>query len=401
MSRRTHVRIPVAGRALSPVGSDFVSAEVLGGVLLLGATVLALVWANFAGTSYATFWAHEVTIGSGRFAITEDLTHWINDGFMVVFFFVVGIEIKREFVGGELSDPRAAALPVIAAVGGMAVPALLYWVINAGGSGAHAWGIPMATDIAFAVVVIAALGERVPAQLKVFLLTLAIVDDIGAIVVIALFYGHGIELPWLAGAVGAVAIMLLMRRLRFGHPLWYLAPAALLWVCTLESGVHATIAGVVLGLLVPVQPSGGHDVGAPLERLLHPWSSFVVVPLFALANAGVDLSVHEIKAAFTSTIGWGIVVGLVLGKPIGIALAAAITLKLRVGVLPSGVKLRHLMGAGCVAGIGFTVSLFVADLSFEGGVLAQAKIAVLAASLVSATIGTGWLWLARPRGRAV
>ena len=166
--------------------------------------------------------------------------------------------------------------------------------------------------------------------------------------------------------------------------------AALLWVCTLESGVHATIAGVVLGLLVPMQRLGGHDVGAPLERLLHPWSSFVVVPLFALANAGVDLSVHEIKGAFTGTIGWGIVLGLVVGKPVGIALAAAITLKLRVGV-PSGVKMKHLVGAGCVVGIGFTVSLFVADLSFEGGVLAEAKIAVLAASLVSATVGATWL----------
>jgi NhaA family Na+:H+ antiporter len=386
---------------LSPVGSDFVSVEVLGGVLLLGATVVALAWANLAGTSYATFWAHAITVGSGRFSITEDLTHWINDGFMVVFFFVVGIEIKREFVSGELSDPRAAALPVIAAVGGMVVPALLYLAINAGGSGADAWAIPMATDIAFAVVVVTALGERVPGPLKVFLLTLAIVDDIGAIVVIALFYGHGIELPWLAGAVGVVVLMLLMRRLRVGHPLWYLAPAALLWVCTLESGVHATMAGVVLGLLVPMRPSAGLDVGAPLERLLHPWSSFVVVPLFALANAGVDLGVHEIKGAFTSTIGWGIVVGLVVGKPVGIALAAATTLKLRVGVLPSGVKLRHLVGAGCVAGIGFTVSLFVADLSFEGDVLAQAKIAVLAASLVSAAIGACFLWLTRTRERAV
>ena len=263
-------------------------------------------------------------MGWGDFAITEDWLHWVNDGLMTVFFFVVGLEIKRELVRGELRDPRTASLPVLAAIGGMVVPALLYVAINAGGPGSRGWAIPMATDIAFAVVVLTVLGTRVPKPLKLFLLTLAIVDDIGAIVVIALFYSKGIAFGWLLGALAVIAFIICMQRLRIGNPIVYVVPAVALWVCTLESGVHATIAGVVLGVLTPARPFGGRDVIENLEGRLHPWSSFLVIPLFALANVGLKLDPAAIEHALTSPIAWGIIVGLVVGKPVGIMLATAL-----------------------------------------------------------------------------
>jgi Na+:H+ antiporter, NhaA family len=391
MTGRTHVRVPILGRVLTRSGSDFVSIEALGGVALLGATVAALVWANVAAVGYADVWGTELTIGFGRFAISEDLLHWVNDGLMTVFFFVVGLEIKRELVRGELRDPRTASLPVLAAVGGMAVPALLYAVVNAGSPGSRGWAIPMATDIAFAVVVLAILGTRVPKPLKLFLLTLAIVDDIGAIVIIALFYSEGIAFGWLAGAVCVIAAMLVMQRAKVARPVFYIVPGVVLWVCTLESGVHATIAGVVLGLLTPARPFGGRDVIEHLERKMHPWSSFLVIPIFALANAGVNLDLATIEHAAMSEIAWGIVVGLVVGKPLGIMAATGIGLLLRLGRLPRGVSLRQVFGVACIAGIGFTVSLFIADLSFAGTRLSEAKTGILAASLLSATFGIGWL----------
>ncbi len=372
------------------------SVEALGGVLLLVATMAALVWANVAGVSYADVWGHELTIGWGSFSISEDLLHWVNDGLMTVFFFVVGLEIKRELVRGELRDPRTASLPVLAAVGGMVVPALLYLAVNAGGSGSRGWAIPMATDIAFAVVVLAVLGTRVPKPLKLFLLTLAIVDDIGAIVVIALFYSEGIAFDWLLGALGVVVFILCVQRLRIGHPIVYVVPAIILWVCTLESGVHATIAGVVLGLLTPARPFGGREVIEDLEARLHPWSSFLVIPIFALANAGLNLQPAAMEQALTSTIAWGVVVGLVVGKPLGIMLASASGVWCKLGRLPDGLSFRHLMGAGCVAGIGFTVSLFVADLSFTDSMLGEAKTGILVASVISAIIGIVWLLCINP-----
>jgi NhaA family Na+:H+ antiporter len=399
MSRRTHVRIPIAGRAVPPVGSDFVSVEALGGVLLLAATATALLWANLANHSYTDVWDHVLTIGIGRFAISEDLGHWVNDGLMAVFFFVVGIEIKRELVQGELRDRRTASLPVVAAVGGMVIPAVLYLALNAGGPGQDAWAIPMATDIAFAIVVLAILGSRIPSALKLFLLTLAIVDDIGAVLVIAIFYSHGIDIIWLLAALGAVGVIVFMQRLRIRPPVAYIVPAVLLWVCTFESGVHATIAGVALGLLVPVRPVHGREVGAALERTLHPWSSFLVVPVFALANAGIPLDAATFDRALTSSIVWGIVIALVVGKPLGIVLASALALRSGIARLPDDLSLTHVAGAGCVAGIGFTVSLFVADASFSGTTLSEAKLAVLGASLISAIGGCVWLVTTSARAR--
>jgi Na+:H+ antiporter, NhaA family len=391
MARRTHIRIPFVGRMLSPVGSDFVSVEALGGVVLLGATLAALVWANVAGISYADVWKHDLAVGTGRFAVSEDLRHWVNDGLMTVFFFVVGLEIKREVVRGDLRDRRTASLPILAAVGGMIVPALLYLAVNARGPGIRGWAIPMATDIAFAVVILAILGSRVPRSLKLFLLTLAIVDDIGAIVVIAVFYSEGIALGWLLGALAVIAAILIMRRIGVRHPLMYVVPAIVLWLCTLESGVHATIAGVALGFLTPARAVGGRDVIEELEHRLHPWSSLLIVPIFALANAGLHLDATALENSLTSKIAWGIILGLVVGKPTGIMLATALGLRLGIARLPDGLSFGRVLGGGLVAGIGFTVSLFVADLSFSGAMLSEAKTGVLAASVMSATAGGAWL----------
>ena len=317
---------------------------------------------------------------------------------MTVFFFVVGLEIKRELVRGELRDRRTASLPVLAAVGGMIVPALLYGLVNAGGAGQRGWAIPMATDIAFAVVVLAVLGSRVPNRLKLFLLTLAIVDDIGAILVIATFYSEGIAVAWLLAVGGVIGLILVLRWLGVGHPVFYVVPAIALWVCMHQSGVHATLAGVALGLLTPARAFGGHDVIEGLEHHLHPWSSLLIIPVFAIANAGLHLGASAFRDAASSPITWGIILGLVIGKPLGITLATMGTLRLRIGRLPDGVSRRQILGAGCIAGIGFTVSLFVADLSFRGARLDDAKVGIVVASLVSGTVG-GLFLLKASRGK--
>jgi NhaA family Na+:H+ antiporter len=249
----------------------------------------------------------------------------------------------------------------------------------------------MATDIAFAVVVLAVLGSRVPRPLKLFLLTLAIVDDIGAVIVIALFYSHGIAVGWLLASAATIVAIVGLQRLGVGHPVIYVVPAFVLWVCLLESGMHAAMAGVVLGLLTPARPFGGRQVIEHLEARLHLWSSLLVIPLFALANAGVELDTRAIQQAVESPIAWGIAVGLVVGKPLGIMLASAIAVRSGVSRLPDGVSFQLLLGAGLVAGIGFTVSLFVAGLSFNGARLDDAKFAILAASVVSATAGALWI----------
>jgi NhaA family Na+:H+ antiporter len=381
------VRVPKLGKAIPPIGSDFVSLEAASGIVLLLATAAALVWANTATASYQELWHHTLRVGSGDLSITEDYTHWVNEGLMTIFFFVVGLEIKRELVVGELRDRRTAALPAVAAVGGMVVPAALYLVVNASGAGADGWAIPMATDIAFAMGVLAILGARVPPRLKLFMLTLAIVDDIGAIVVIALLYSGGIDLAWLAGATLTLGAVLVMSRLGADRALLYVIPALVLWVCLLESGVEATLAGVILGLVTPAHPRGGRPVLLQLEHALHPVSSFVVVPLFALANAGVVLTADSVDAATSSRITIGIVVGLVVGKFVGILGATAIGVRSRVGRLPDGIQMSHVGGVAALGGIGFTVALFVSDLTFRGAQLDQAKLGVLGASALAAGFG--------------
>lgn len=345
----------------------FLHDEAAGGVALLAATGAALVWANVAPGSYEHAWHGDL-----------DLRHWVDEGLMALFFFVVGLEVRRELLHGELRGRRTATLPVAAALGGMVVPALLYLVV-AGGRG---WGIPMATDIAFAVGVLALLGRRAPSGLKLFLLTLAVVDDIGAVLVIALAYSQDVE-PMRV----VVALVLLGSAGATPRPVPSVLLAVGAWAALLDSGVHATLAGVAAAFVVPA--------GQEVEERLHPWTSFLVVPLFALANAGVSL---DLAAAFDSAVGWAVVVGLVVGKPLGIVVASAATVRLGWGELPRGVRWPHVVGAGALAGIGFTVSLFVTGLAFDRAVVAEgATVAVLAASVLAAGLGSAVLTFWRPK----
>jgi Na+:H+ antiporter, NhaA family len=387
LDRRKSFHLPWAGRFLPPLGDAFVSIEALSGLVLFACALVALLWANVDSSSYEDVWGRVVTIGGGDAALSLDLRHWVNDGLMTIFFFVVALEIKREVLDGELSDRRAAALPALAALGGMVFPALIFVAVNLGSDGGSGWGIPMATDIAFAVGVLALLGSRVRSGLKLFLLTLAIVDDVGAIVVIALFYSKGVDAAWLFAAAATIIVIVAMRRIGFRSPWWYLAPAIALWIATQESGVHATIAGVVLGLLTPGAPGPGTGPLERLEQRLHPWSSFVIVPVFAIANAGVLLTSSSIEAAASSSVAWGIVLGLVVGKTLGITSLTYLGLRLGWGRLPSGVQPRDVIAVAAVAGIGFTVSLFVADLSFAGALLDEAKVGILAASVAAGALG--------------
>lgn len=381
----------------------FLRTEVGGASLLLVATVVALIWANSPwSSSYADLWSTDVRLGIGDVAIEYDLGHWVNDGLMVLFFFVIGLEVRRELVFGDLRNPRVAAVPALAALGGMVVPALLFFAINAGGDGARGWGIVMATDIAFVLGAMALLGPRVSAGTRLFLLTLAIVDDIGAIAVIAIFYSSGLDVAWLAVAVGILVVTALAVRLGdarrpngWGWP-FYLATGLALWIATVQSGIHPTVAGVAMGLIVVVRPrpdgAGGLDAPTPSERFqaaIHPWSSFVVIPLFALANAGVALGGGVLERALTSPVTIGVVVGLVVGKLLGVALFSLGAVRFRVGLLPPGMERRHTLGAGGLAGIGFTVSLFVTDLAFDDAMLRdEAKIGVLVASVIAAALGS-------------
>jgi len=371
-------------RRLPTSVARFMGTEAAGGALLLAAALVALVWANSpVGGSYRSLWHTEI-------AFDSDLQHWVNDGLMVVFFFVVGLEIKRELVVGKLRDPRTAAMPVIAALGGMAVPALLYLLVTAGSGGSRGWGIPMATDIAFAVGLVTVLGRRVPASLKLFLLTLAVVDDIGAIVVIGVFYSAGLEPRFLAAAAAVVVAIVLLKRSGVVTLAPYVALGVALWLATYASGVHATIAGVVLGLLTPARGLRGAAV-SPAERIthvLHPWSSFVIVPVFALANAGVVIRADSFDAPGATAVSAGVVVGLVVGKTVGIAGAAWLAARTGLGRLPDDTTWPMMLAIAAVAGVGFTVSLFIAELAFDVGPLQDAaKLGVLAGSTVAALVG--------------
>jgi NhaA family Na+:H+ antiporter len=407
------------GRRLPRSVRRFLETEASGGILLLAAALVALVWANSPwSASYESLWHTDITVNFGRYVLEGDLHHWVNDALMVVFFFVVGLEIKRELVHGKLHDPRTAAMPAIAALGGMVVPAALFFLVTAGGEGSRGWGIPMATDIAFAVGVVALLGSRVPASLKLFLLTLAIVDDIGAIIVIGVFYSSGLQPQFLGAAAAIVVVIVLINRAGIVWLAPYLVLGAALWLVTYASGVHATISGVVLGLLTPArnfvpasvardwasdlrdEPSA-HDMEtmtrlarhsiSPAERLghvLHPWSSYLIVPIFALANAGVAIKADAFDGAGAASVTLGVMLGLVVGKTLGIAGAAWLAARLGIARLPEEANWRMMVAIATVAGIGFTVSLFVAELAYEPGSLQDAaKIGVLAASAVAAIIG--------------
>ena len=372
---------------------EFLRTEAGGGVVLLVAALVAIVWANSPWQgAYHDLFHHELVIGPGDWAVRESVQHWVNDLLMAVFFFVVGLEIKREVVCGELQDPRTASLPGMAALGGMVLPAVLFWLVAGGGEAAKGWGIPMATDIAFAVGVLALLGERVPRGLRIFVLTLAIVDDIGAIMVIAIFYATDFAVWWLLSAAGVLALVVAARRAGLNRPAAYLPFAGVAWYCMYRSGVHPTIAGVILGLLTPAGTVAGRRILEDLEERLHPWSSYVVIPVFALANAGVSLDRDALSDALSSRLTWAVIVGLVIGKVAGITGATVIGLRSGLGRLPSDIGVGHVVGAGAVGGIGFTVSLFITALAFSDEALqAQAKVGILGGSLLAAVLGAAIL----------
>lgn len=408
----------VLARAAQPF-VRFLHIEAAGGILLVAATVVALLWANSPWQdSYESLWSTTIGIDVGSYRFEEDLAHVVNNLFMALFFFVVGMEIKRELVVGELRHRRAVALPAMAALGGMVVPAVIYAAFNAGGDGAAGWGIPMATDIAFAVGVVALLGTRVPTSVKVLLLTLVIVDDIGAIAVIAVFYSDGLRPGLLVAAAAIAVVVAMMHRAQVIYAPLIVLAAIGLWIVVYESGVHATIAGVVLGLLTPARPtqtaleadeivdllenrndlradevratarlvSGSVSACDRLIDALHPWTSFVIVPVFALANAGIPLSADAF--ADPSDVLVGVAVALVVGKLVGITGMSWLAVRLGLARLPTGVGWRHIAGVGAVAGIGFTVSLFITGLAFDTGTLQDdAKIGILIASISAAIIG--------------
>jgi Na+:H+ antiporter, NhaA family len=408
---------------------DFLHTEAAGGVALVVAAIVALLWANSPwDASYDDLWNTHLAVSLGDWELDLDLREWINDGLMVFFFFVVGLEIKRELVEGELRDRRRAMLPVCAALGGMLAPALIYTALNAGGQAADGWGIPMATDIALAVGVLTLMGRWVSPSLKLFLLALAIVDDIGAIVVIAVFYSGAIRGEALLASVALVLAVAVMRRAGISSIVPYAVVGAALWLALHESGVHATLVGVALGLMTPTQAirrpelidaAELADVSSYeaarqtataareavsvvewLEHQLHPWTSFVVLPLFALANAGISLSRDTVGDALTSAVAGGIVLGLVIGKVVGITSFAWLAVRLRIARLPDSVTWPGIVAVSALAGIGFTVSIFVTGLAFRGELLEeQAKVAILAASLLAAAIGTTLLVATAGRGR--
>ncbi|GIV57359.1 MAG: Na(+)/H(+) antiporter NhaA [Rhodothermaceae bacterium] len=433
---KTTTTIP-ANRLFRPF-QRFFEQEAAGGILLLVCAVIALLWANSPfSESYFGLWETLVTVGVGGFVISKPLLLWINDGLMAIFFFVVGLEIKREVLVGELSSPKAAALAVAAAFGGMVVPAALYTLLNAGTEGASGWGIPMATDIAFALGVLALLGSRAPLALKVFLTALAIVDDLGAVLVIALFYTAEISWGALGAGAGVLVALVAANRLRIQRPAVYVVLGIALWVAFLKSGIHATVAGVLLALTIPArrrldtheflargnellrvfardvrpgktEPSTDQrdalhalevtcrHAETPLIRMehaLHGWVAFLIIPLFALANAGVALG-GDLGAAFGNRVTLGIVLGLFVGKQIGVTGFAWLAVRLGWAALPAGVTWRQIYGVSYLCGIGFTMSLFIANLAFaEAALLDSAKVGILTASLV-AGLG-GWFMLTR------
>jgi NhaA family Na+:H+ antiporter len=410
---------------------QFAALESSGGLLLISCIIVALLWANSPwSASYFHLWHIPLTFGFAGRTYAEPLHFWINDALMAVFFLVVGLEMKRELLIGELASWQRAALPVAAAIGGMALPALIYFAFNRSGPGAAGWGIPMATDIAFALGILTLLGKRAPPSLRVFLAALAIADDLGAVLVIALFYTETISGISLAIAAAFFVFLIILNRAGARHPLWYFIPGLGLWLAFLESGIHPTVAGVLLATTIPartpidgkaflhgiegiLQTFGRSDISgkfinadankhaalqalekhceqaeSPMLRFEHalaPWITYLIMPVFALANAGVTFGEVSFRA-LGNPVSLGIIGGLVLGKPIGIFLFCLLVTQLKWAALPNGVNWRHILGVGCLAGIGFTMSLFVANLAFVEGTALE-TLAILVASLVSGLAG--------------
>jgi len=437
------------GKRVQEEIAEFMHLEISGSIVLLVATAIAMILANSSlADKYFAVWQTKVGIKIGNFEFFETILHWVNDFLMAIFFFVVSLEIKRELIVGELSSLRKATLPLAAAVGGMAAPALIYTFFNAGGPGADGWGVPMATDIAFALGVAALLGRRIPGSLKIFIVALAIGDDIGAILVIALFYTQQILWEWLAIAGVLMFVLLIFNIIGFNHLIFYGLIAMGVWFAIFESGVHATVAGVLVAFAIPAQArrlplefvnrsrkrldhierthdpnahdlnrkeqqtaaaalqSAAGEIQSPLLRLehnLHPLTSFVILPLFALANAGVQIGSGNIFDILGNPVGLGIILGLVVGKQVGITLLSFLAVKLGLANLPTGVSWKHIYGASWLTGIGFTMSIFISALAFTGdpAMLDSAKLAVLTASMIAGAGGYLFLFLThRPKDSA-
>lgn len=388
--------------------------------LLLVATVVALIWANLPGGTYQGFWHTEFGVSLGEFELSMDLKHWVNDGLMALFFFAIGLEVKRELAIGELTDRARAVVPVIAAIAGLALPALIFLIMNASGPGAGAWGVVVSTDTAFVLGVLALVGPRRAGRLRLFILALAIADDVGALLIIAFFYTESINLGALAIAFVGFGVILVLRRLRVARGAGYFVVGIATWIAMYESGVHPTLAGVVIALLLPVfppkrqaveraaqlarafrqSPNAKYSRAARLglasavsvnERLqidFRPVNALLIVPIFALANAGVTMRLDTLTAAYGSRLTWGIIAGLVIGKLVGIAGASAIVTRLRPHSLPPGLTLPQMLGGAALSGIGFTISLFIVDLALTDPVLQdQARVGVFTASALAACLG--------------
>jgi Na+:H+ antiporter, NhaA family len=385
--------VSAENRSPAQLPGDFFSRETTSGALLLAAAAVALGWANSPwSASYETLFGTTAGIRVGGAAFERDLRFWINDGLMAIFFFTVGLEIKRELSGGQLGTIRRAALPALAALGGMIVPAMFYLAINSGTSAVRGWGIPMATDIAFAVGVLALIGPRVPPALRLTLLALAVIDDLGAVVVIAVVFSSGFGAAGLALAASGLIAIQTMKSLRVRSPWAYLPPALATWAGAYAMGVHPTLAGVAVGLMTPVRsgPRDAPDRDSPLEGLEHafqPWVSFGIMPLFALANAGVALSGVTLGGP-PGRVFAGVALGLVLGKPIGVIGFSWIAVRLRAAHLPRGVSWLDMLVLGLIAGTGFTMSLFMTALALEPGPSTEAaRLAILAASAIAGIAG--------------
>jgi NhaA family Na+:H+ antiporter len=446
MAQRTTIQL--SGGPTSPLirpFAEFFRLEASGGILLLLSAVVALLLANSVwGPGYFEFWATPFTVGGGTWSLTKPVILWVNDGLMAVFFFVVGLEIKREIIIGELSSLRKAALPMSAAVGGMLIPALIYLALNPHGSTARGWGIPMATDIAFALGILALIGRGAPMAMKVFLTAVAIIDDIGAVLVIALFYTSQISLESLGAAAGVLLVLWVLNRAGVRSPLPYALLGILLWYAILKSGIHATVAGVLLAFFIPCRravdettflekaramldlfASEGKTPGpmpsatqrdaihslevlsraaetplARLEHRLHPWVAFLIVPVFAFANAGVTVEAGT-QGLFGDSVMLGVTLGLLVGKPVGVLMFSWLAVRTGVGELPAGVKWIHIAGAAALCGVGFTMSLFIGGLAFQlPENLAHAKVGILLGSAASAILGVFLVRAGRVRPEA-
>lgn len=388
----------VARAAARPL-EQFLRIEAASGIVLLLAGAVAFAWANSPWARlYQELWALRLRVTLGPFSLQPSLAWLVNDGLMAIFFFVVGLEIRRELQQGELSTWRKAALPVVAAAGGMVAPALFYLGIAHQPATRSGWGTPMATDIAFALAVFALLATRVPAALRVLLLGLAVIDDLGAIAVVGLFYSSGLDLLGLGVAAAGLGAVLALQRLGVRVKLAYLVPALVVWGGVGAAGIHPTIAGVVLGLLTPVERSDGTSPAGSLIEMLHPWVAFGIMPIFALVNAGVPLPSGAIDAASGSVL-VGVIAGLLLGKPLGVLAATTLALRLGLVALPTGLTTRHLILLGTTAGVGFTMALFIAQLAFvDASLLGAARLGILVASVAAAllSLGLGRLLLKRP-----